>query len=901
MNAQAPFDQVSAAFRSKTRQVGRRMLAAILTLGGTAKQELAFRLQTSATYIGGALFVFATLGSAFYVGRLLESGRADLTPFFSTHPFIFAVFAPVLAAHVWPPAIATLVGPTAQRSSAAKASSPIGQSLSAVFLAGWVLAALALALTCSLWITANYLGAPDNGAITIAYLGSLLMAGGFLAIAAAILALVPRTLTASVLAASILLLAVVAGQPQAEQAISAWLPDMLAKAIVWGSPTQRFEAFTRGVIDLRDVVYAFSLIALGLSLRTLFVAEKRRAPAGDSYAFLRQCAVSLITLAIAVNAIASVALRSARLDFSENRIYALSEGARATLNAISEPIDITLFYPREELRSDPDLRARAVRVRALLQAYAEAADGKLRLTITDPAPLSEDEDRALIAALHAAEVTGGEPLSFGLLAENAVDDRRVIAVFEPERAASLEYELTRIIADLENPARPKIALLTGVDQQGRGGQPIAFSESPSAPHVFSTLARAFTVETLPSDFNAVPADADLVALIHPPTLNDAQLDAVDQFILAKGRALILLDPHARHAAKAETKGRHPQSDVSSDLAPLLRSWGVKYNPDAVILDKGAAQTVQFERRGASMERPYPLWLKTEPAFMNDRDLVTGGLPRGVSLASAGALKPALGASTRFTPLIWSTNDARMADALTAIDDPSPSFLLAGFQPDAPPGGYVIAARVSGDVKAVFDKAPDGADDPSRLRNGSIEVILLADSDIIDDGFYMRAGEQGAAAIADNADFILNAVSVLTGPQALVSLRARAEPDRSMRRLEELRARAQRTLGVDPDRLRAKIAATTAQLAAFERRDKETTRTLDQREARTPDEQAELERVQKTLLQHRAQLRIAERALQTNAKRLAALLTLINVWLIPALIVAVGLWLTSGENIRGQAR
>ena len=234
------------------------------------RRELTAGFETPLAYVFLAVFAFAAPSFAWRVGGLFETGRVDLAPFFDPLPWLLLVLMPALAMRSWAEerdrgTLETLLA----------APVPLWQIALGKFLAAWSFAALALALTFPMWIAMNWLGAPDNPAIAAAYLGALLLAGGYLAIGQAMSALTRNQVVAFVLGAGACFLVTAAGLPFVLEALDARLPGAAVEALAGLSALSRFDALGRGVIALGDLVYFVSLIALGLGAATLLVDARR--------------------------------------------------------------------------------------------------------------------------------------------------------------------------------------------------------------------------------------------------------------------------------------------------------------------------------------------------------------------------------------------------------------------------------------------------------------------------------------------------------------------------------------------------------------------------------------------------------------------------------------------------
>lgn len=234
------------------------------------KRELQSYFLTPVAYVFIVIFLFAANWFAFGFAGLYERGQADLLPFFSYHPWLFLFLVPALSMRLWA---------EERRSGSIELlmTLPIRpwHTVLGKFLAAWAFTALAIALTFPIWITINFLGEPDNGAIVAAYIGSVLMAGGFLAIGTCISALTKNQVIAFVISALICVVLLVAGLPPVLDAFSAWAPLALVDAVASLSFLTHFESISKGVIDLRDLLYFGLLIATSIYATTLVLAIKQ--------------------------------------------------------------------------------------------------------------------------------------------------------------------------------------------------------------------------------------------------------------------------------------------------------------------------------------------------------------------------------------------------------------------------------------------------------------------------------------------------------------------------------------------------------------------------------------------------------------------------------------------------
>jgi ABC-2 type transport system permease protein len=234
------------------------------------KRELAGYFATPLAFIFIVIFLFLTGIFTFYVGNFFERGQADLRPFFNFHPWLYLFLIPAIAMRLW----------AEERKSGSielLLTLPLssGAAVLGKFLAAWIFTGLALAMTFPMWITVAYLGRPDHGVILAGYIGSFLMAGGYLAIGACLSAVTKNQVIAFVLAVVVCFLFTVSGAPMVLDFFQGWAPRFLINTIAGFSFLTHFNAIALGVIEIRDLVYFASLIAFWLYANLVVVEYKK--------------------------------------------------------------------------------------------------------------------------------------------------------------------------------------------------------------------------------------------------------------------------------------------------------------------------------------------------------------------------------------------------------------------------------------------------------------------------------------------------------------------------------------------------------------------------------------------------------------------------------------------------
>ena len=234
------------------------------------KRELLGYFITPVAYVFISLFLLTSGAFSFYISNIYERGQADLVTFFTWHPWIYLFFIPAITMRLW--------------AEERKASTieilltlPIAtwKLVTAKFLAAWAFTSISLFLTFPLWITVSYLGDPDHGAIISGYFGSLLMAGGYLAIGSCLSALTKNQIIAFITGITVCFIFTISGFPMVISFFQLWLPQFLLEMISSFSFLTHFEGLTKGVINLNNIVYFVSVILLWLFINTLVLDAKK--------------------------------------------------------------------------------------------------------------------------------------------------------------------------------------------------------------------------------------------------------------------------------------------------------------------------------------------------------------------------------------------------------------------------------------------------------------------------------------------------------------------------------------------------------------------------------------------------------------------------------------------------
>ncbi len=535
--------------------------------------------------------------------------------------------------------------------------------------------------------------------------------------------------------------------------------------------------------------------------------------------------------------------RSLKLDVTGQKLYTLSNGTRAILAKLHQPIKMKLYYAKTATLRAPD----PIRyfnnyyefVKALLEEYVAAAKGMIELEIIDPRPFSNDEVQALQYGLTRFSITQEENFFFGLVVQTPFGVEKVIPFFSPDRQNFVEYDISYLIDTAITREKKRIGILSslpvmGEDISGYMAQLRRMQgQRPTQPWtIVEQLGRQFEVKRVPTDVNDIN-DVDVLLVIHPKELSEQTLFAIDQFVLKGGRTVICVDPHCvvdRPSQMAMQMGKAPTQ--GSNLNILLRTWGLEMPENTFVGDRNLMMSAPLSRDGR--EENVIGFLGLRPGCFNTDNVITAQLNQ-VQVLFAGGLREipdtnqAETADIERTPLIMSTSRGNIVSVGSPLElmFPDPSKLMskffAGVKPV--PMGYLVTGR----FKSSF---PDGieieveqkSEDPNETKKirkqikGLTEaaqdcaVVVLADVDFISDMLaYRNFFPFGKAILGDNSALLLNAIEDLTGSTDLISIRSRGNFQRPFTVVDEIEKQAEAETAQEVAKLNAQIAGFTNEL------------------------------------------------------------------------------------------
>ena len=601
-----------------------------------------------------------------------------------------------------------------------------------------------------------------------------------------------------------------------------------------------------------------------------------------------------------------------RIDLTEDKLYSLSDGTRNIVGSLDQPIDLLFFYSVSATEDVPQIRSYGNRVQELLREIVIASNGNLRFEIIDPEPFSEDEDLATQYGIRAVPVTqGGEGIYFGLVAvqqnDQVPDNLRsteIIPLIRPDQEEFLEYEVMKLISQVNNPERVVVGLLTKLDIDG-GFDPMS-GQSTQPWMIMDLIRQLYEVRRIDLSADSIDEGIDMLMIVHPEGLSEQILYAVDQHMMRGGEALVFLDPNADSMVSRSQEGNLIPAGMSSELPSLLEAWGISFDNTKVLTDNQLALRVMMGQG----QRPVPHlgMLGVQGDFLTQGDIITNRLET-VNFSSPGTISHLNGATTIFEPLVVSSTDAMLMDRSFVESITDPSLLFDEFE--SQDRSFVIGARLTGVVQSAFPNGkpeiieePNDSSEPnvgeealsessdSEEVEASIEhiagsvspvtIVAFADTDFLSDRLWVQVnqffGQRIPQPFANNGDIVINAMDNLSGGADLSSMRSRGRYSRPFFRVLDLQREADDRLREEESVLLSRVTETEASLAELN---------LDGDGNPigqiTPEIQAEIDRFNDELLETRRRLREVRFQLTEDIEQLGANLKAANTVLIPILL------------------
>lgn len=578
-----------------------------------------------------------------------------------------------------------------------------------------------------------------------------------------------------------------------------------------------------------------------------------------------------------------------RLDLTEDNLYTLSEGSENLLQDLDEPVELRLYFSRSAEGVPVNIKNFGERVADFLRQYA-LASGEVTLTVVDPEPDTDEEQAALRAGLESLPMPNGTRFFLGLHVIQA--DQEVVAPFiDWNREAFLEYDLSRLIYEVQQLEKPTIGIISGLDVLGS-----APPQLPGMPPQQGGQPWIF-VDQLRELYNVVDAsgpeigeDVDLLFLLHPQGLSPAKQYAIDQFLLSGKPVLAAIDPAStvqlRGLSREQLFSGGGLPSFNSELETLLSGWGIAFEPTDVVADVVNAEPVQAERGGPVLR--FPIWVSLKE-FASESP-ATAEL-ENVLLVAPGAYEVRDSIGLEHQRLLVSSDEtATLPNSRLLFTTPE----RIANEIEAEAVVRTFAGIVRGEFATAFPGGPPPSEDEEApppepgLEAGESTLVVVADSDFLFDSFAVEVGrnlfgQTVARPLNDNLAFATNLIDLATGSSDLISVRSKGTSQRPFTVVEAIQRRAQEQYQESLDRLEEELQTTRAQIQELRVQQRDTATLLG-----SPELQEKLRAFELRESEIREEQREIRKQLRADIEALDLRLAVINLLTIPALIAIGGL-------------
>jgi len=539
-----------------------------------------------------------------------------------------------------------------------------------------------------------------------------------------------------------------------------------------------------------------------------------------------------------------------KIDITDQGLYTLSDGTKAILAKLNQPIRARLYYAKTAALKGPD-QIRFFNnyyefVRALLEEYVTTSKGMVELEVIDPRPFTDDEEQALKYGLRRFPITEEESFFFGLVVQTQFGVEKSIPFFSPERQNFLEYDISYLIDTAVTRQKKKIGVLSslpvmGDDVSGYMAQMMMRQgQQPKPAWTFvEQLRKQYEVKTVATDVNDIN-DVDILLVIHPKNLPEKTLFAIDQYVLKGGRTIVCVDPHSFADRPPQMQMQmQMQHDSSSDLNSLLRTWGLEMPAQTFAGDRSLASLAAIRANQRPEKIIGYLNLTPEGKCFSEDNVITAELNQ-VRFLFSGVLKEIAepneadnsDQNIKRMPIITTTNRGGTFTIsnqyeLMILDGPGLMRKFAdGTEPVAM--GYVITGRLKSSFPNGIEieiESPD-PNDPNETVTTTMQVTglkeaeqdcvvaVFSDVDFISDNMAYQNSFFGKVVVGDNSTLMLNAIDDLGGSSDLVSIRSRGNFKRPFTVVDEIEQKAEAETAVEVEKINLQIAGFQSELQSI---------------------------------------------------------------------------------------
>ncbi|MCB1503956.1 MAG: Gldg family protein [Hyphomicrobiaceae bacterium] len=807
-----------------------------------------------------AAFLIALASAIFLIGRAYQSDVTSVDLQWMFLPWLAAIFVPALAMQAFEDT-------PGDRRMELLTSLPVSPAALAtgMWAAGLLVLLATLALTFPFPLTMAYLGDLDIGTTLAGYIGAIGYFAAVYAIALVAAASTREAIGGYVVGVIALLVLQLASGDAASNLLRGTIAAPLIDKLPYVTPGFWLAEFGTGRIALAGIVYLAGTTALALAATAFMIAQRRLAGRGLGQRLGLNRVLRAGTWVAAVFLLFAVCLHiDVGIDLTQEREFTLHPETREIAASAQPGTNIEVYWNASNTDIPAAIRQHAGRTIRLLKQIAETSDGRISLSLHEPAPDSEDEDQASLKGLQRVTLSAGGHFMLGA-AFSQNKRQSAISYFAPDRAPVLEYDVAATLEALGRTKTPRIGILSPLLTPSNASNPregLAFLEE---------IKRQYDVAIIPHFSDQLPENLDALIVMDATILKPEMLRQIDRHVMSGRGLIVMVDPFVRFNPASNAVVPQPGADIN-DVSDLLLRYGLRFEGNDVTGDPALASTV-----GAGDQRfLYPFWLRIRrPEFSPTQPAVAG--LNELAFAEPGAFAIVDGAHA--AALVTTSNRAGTLPR-GEFKDGNPQTLASRLTSHG--GSRIVAALIEGSLTSAFPQQAGarGAAGPAKTDNA--RIFAIADVDwLFDPLTYVQGGGGVARPLNDNIAALSNMIEAAAGHSDLAGIRSRGRLSRPFTRVADMLAASQ-------ERYREKEGELLGRISRVEDNIQKALQlsgahTLDQ----LPDViQGQVAELRRALLPFRRELRTLRQSMREDVERLGWWLTLLNLLAGPVLVIVL---------------
>lgn len=807
------------------------------------------------------LICFLMLNGSFalYFGGIFKAGAASLRPMFDFMPWIYLLFVSGIAMRLWAEEFKSKTVLQIMTMPVSATTYVWGK-----FSAAWIFCTLGVILTLPFVITVNWLGNPDNGVIFNSYIGAIILAGAMLAIAQTASAMTKNQVIALVISVILNLLFFLCGLEYVLGFLRGFTSDYFVDTVATFSFLTHAANFNSGLFKFNDLVFFGSLIVIFNCFTTMLVARKTAGvTAWLKLHSLGECVIAALLIGFAfigVNLTVNSLTSGVQIDWTEDKLFTPTITTKKILQNLPSKVTAKLYYSKLLGERDENMRMNFDNIKQLLRSYRQIAKGRFNYRIYDTEALSEEEDQAISAGLQGLPVSDLNAAAyFGMVLSDENGHVRTIPFFPMQRRNLIEQDIIENIY-LLNHKPLKLGILTSLPMMGE-----SFGEGviKARWQIVDELDKYYDLKQVnaPEDLQ----ELDLLMIVHPQGFSENMEQAIYNFSISGGKILAFFDLRPESLEMIQTKA---VAFAASNYGSLPERWGFHFYSDMVVadLENSTQITIETPDYSGTTQDLIQFYVTDKNMFA---DLPEVGQLKRILMTSASVFMPLKESKIYFVPLMQASRDSAMVPAYVVNNKIHPAEILRKFKADEQP--KYVAAHIY-----------------SQEEGKNFEIIAVGDVDMLYDSFWttnVMIGKQSYnVPLLDNANFVLNALEVLSGNDVMLSLRGKSPRLRPFDNLERQQKQILREYKVKEKDVFDQIALIKRGLAeVFAKRN------FEARTNFTVEELALIAKIRRNLADKKQELYDIRQELNRHMEQTELLVKLFNIYMIPLIIVLLVLW------------